>query len=120
MLWRKKTAHAERKVLRCSFCNKWQHEVQELIAGPKIFICDECVEVCNDIIADAKRFAKSAELPAARAEEPIPWPTPIMCALCHHPADEGIVITGNRGTLCTDCVKAVEEARAHPRTTADS
>ena len=44
------------KILYCSFCGKSQHEVRKLIAGPTVFICDECVEVCNDIIADDNRF----------------------------------------------------------------
>jgi ATP-dependent Clp protease ATP-binding subunit ClpX len=46
----------ENEVLRCSFCNKDQNDVRKLIAGPTVFICDECVEVCNDIIADDNRF----------------------------------------------------------------
>ena len=49
----KKTAESE--VLRCSFCNKDQNDVRKLIAGPTVFICDECVDVCNDIIADDRR-----------------------------------------------------------------
>ena len=40
--------------LRCSFCNKSQNDVRKLIAGPTVFICDECVRVCNDIIDDDK------------------------------------------------------------------
>ena len=44
------------EVLRCSFCNKDQSDVRKLIAGPTVFICDECVEVCNDIITDDNRF----------------------------------------------------------------
>jgi len=43
------------ETLRCSFCNKDQGDVRKLIAGPTVFICDECVEVCNDIIADDKK-----------------------------------------------------------------
>jgi ATP-dependent Clp protease ATP-binding subunit ClpX len=39
-------------VLRCSFCSKSQNEVKKLIAGPTVYICDECVDVCNEIIAD--------------------------------------------------------------------
>ena len=39
-------------VLRCSFCNKSQNDVKKLISGPTVFICDECVEVCNEIISD--------------------------------------------------------------------
>jgi ATP-dependent Clp protease ATP-binding subunit ClpX len=45
----------EGEVLRCSFCNKDQNDVRKLIAGPTVFICDECVDVCNDIIADDRR-----------------------------------------------------------------
>jgi ATP-dependent Clp protease ATP-binding subunit ClpX len=44
------------EILRCSFCNKDQNDVRKLIAGPTVFICDECVEVCNDIIADDNKF----------------------------------------------------------------
>ena len=42
----------ENKLLYCSFCGKSQHEVRKLIAGPSVFICDECVELCNDIIRE--------------------------------------------------------------------
>ncbi|QVQ26799.1 hypothetical protein HLG70_28965 [Achromobacter deleyi] len=38
--------------LYCSFCHKSQHEVSKLIAGPKVLICDECIELCNEIIAE--------------------------------------------------------------------
>jgi len=40
------------KTLYCSFCGKSQHEVRKLIAGPSVFICDECIELCNDIVKD--------------------------------------------------------------------
>ena len=42
----------EDKLLYCSFCGKSQHEVRKLIAGPSVYVCDECVELCNDIIRD--------------------------------------------------------------------
>ena len=49
-------------VLRCSFCGKSQHEVRKLIAGPTVYICNECVEVCLDIIAeDRVHEAKSRQ-----------------------------------------------------------
>jgi ATP-dependent Clp protease ATP-binding subunit ClpX len=56
------------KVLYCSFCGKSQHEVKKLIAGPSVFICDECIELCNEIIsdepaADDKKLASKAGLP---------------------------------------------------------
>jgi hypothetical protein len=38
--------------LQCSFCGKSQHEVKKLIAGPTVYICDECIGLCNDIIAE--------------------------------------------------------------------
>ncbi len=42
----------QEKLLYCSFCGKSQHEVKKLIAGPSVFICDECISLCNDIIRD--------------------------------------------------------------------
>ena len=58
------------KSLFCSFCGKSQHEVKKLIAGPSVFICDECIELCNDIIRD--------ELPAGAIgkDEKSDLPTP--------------------------------------------
>jgi ATP-dependent Clp protease ATP-binding subunit ClpX len=60
--------NGESDVLRCSFCNKDQNDVRKLIAGPTVFICDECVEVCNDIIADDNRF----ETKGTRSSLPTP------------------------------------------------
>lgn len=56
------------KLLYCSFCGKSQHEVRKLIAGPNVFICDECVELCNDIIRE--EMEESA--PAAAYKLPKP------------------------------------------------
>ncbi|HHH46692.1 MAG TPA: AAA family ATPase, partial [Thiotrichales bacterium] len=56
----------EGKLLYCSFCGKSQHEVRKLIAGPSVFICDECVELCNDIIREEmqeKSAAGGSKLP---------------------------------------------------------
>ncbi len=47
-----KKAVTGEKALYCSFCGKSQHEVKKLIAGPSVFICDECIDLCNDIIRD--------------------------------------------------------------------
>ncbi len=57
------------EILRCSFCNKDQNDVRKLIAGPTVFICDECVDVCNDIIADDNRSDTEGEL---RSSLPVP------------------------------------------------
>ena len=45
----------EKNTLYCSFCGKSQHEVRKLIAGPTVFICDECVELCMDIIREENK-----------------------------------------------------------------
>jgi ATP-dependent Clp protease ATP-binding subunit ClpX len=66
----KKGASSE-KVLYCSFCGKSQHEVKKLIAGPSVFICDECIELCNDIIRDEVP-AEAPSGKAARGDLPIP------------------------------------------------
>ncbi len=60
------------KLLYCSFCGKSQHEVKKLIAGPSVFICDECIDLCNDIIRD-----ESAGEPAAAVRSDLPAPQEI-------------------------------------------
>ena len=42
----------DKKTVRCSFCNKSQEQVRKLIAGPDVFICDECVDICAEIMAE--------------------------------------------------------------------
>jgi ATP-dependent Clp protease ATP-binding subunit ClpX len=66
-----KKGSASEKVLYCSFCGKSQHEVKKLIAGPSVFICDECIELCNDIIRDEVP-AESTDAKAAKSDLPIP------------------------------------------------
>jgi ATP-dependent Clp protease ATP-binding subunit ClpX len=65
----KKTPTTE-KLLYCSFCGKSQHEVKKLIAGPTVFICDECIELCNDIIRD--EISNIEPITAAKSELPKP------------------------------------------------
>ena len=57
------TEKNNKNILYCSFCGKSQHEVKKLIAGPTVFICDECVELCMDIIKEEKKdsFVKNQE-----------------------------------------------------------
>ena len=63
----KLTGSDSKSTLYCSFCGKSQHEVRKLIAGPTVFICDECVELCNDIIREETKGAatgrKDGEVP---------------------------------------------------------
>ena len=63
------------KLLYCSFCGKSQHEVRKLIAGPSVFVCDECVELCNDIIRE--ELEDSAET----SQEKLPKPKDIKAVL---------------------------------------
>ena len=49
--------------LKCSFCGKGQEEVKKLIAGPSVFICNECVDLCNEIIAEEWEETKEAKIP---------------------------------------------------------
>jgi ATP-dependent Clp protease ATP-binding subunit ClpX len=58
------------KLLYCSFCGKSQHEVRKLIAGPSVFICDECIELCNDIIREETQGDHSAK--GAKSDLPVP------------------------------------------------
>jgi len=120
--------------LRCSFCNKSQNDVRKLIAGPTVFICDECVSVCNDILLDDARVSEGGRVsgdartsdddsrlsgsahsvpprsPAreARGEQ---RSYPVMCAVCGLPVaiDEALGVA-ERGFLCAGCVAAVEAA----------
>jgi ATP-dependent Clp protease ATP-binding subunit ClpX len=62
----------DNSTLFCSFCGKSQHDVKKLIAGPAVFVCDECVALCTKIIAE------TSDPPAPDGQEPaqpkIPWP----------------------------------------------
>ncbi len=64
----KKSSSGE-KLLYCSFCGKSQHEVKKLIAGPSVFICDECIDLCNDIIRDE---ASAVETVTPKSDLPTP------------------------------------------------
>ena len=64
------TRETSSELLRCSFCNKSQREVRKLIAGPNVYICDECVDICLDIIAeDRAREARESRRSLAKPEE---------------------------------------------------
>jgi hypothetical protein len=115
--------------LRCSFCDKSQNDVRKLIAGPTVFICDECVSACNDILLDDIRISDLARISdgtrvsgsahsvpprsagrEGRGQQPS---YPVMCAMCSLPVmlDDALGIA-ERGFLCSGCVTAVEAALA--------
>jgi len=98
------TVDASQSVLRCSFCNKDETEVRKLIAGPTVFICDECVEICRDIIAGrsasqtiaVEDSSQTNVLPNVPASGP-----PVQCVLCRMPIilSDGVLIDNGSGTL---------------------
>ncbi|MGC9582166.1 UNVERIFIED_CONTAM: ClpX C4-type zinc finger protein, partial [Salmonella enterica subsp. enterica serovar Typhimurium] len=60
------------KLLYCSFCGKSQHEVKKLIAGPSVFICDECIDLCNEIIRDEAAISEKESGLAVKSDLPTP------------------------------------------------
>jgi ATP-dependent Clp protease ATP-binding subunit ClpX len=72
----KKNSDGDNKLLYCSFCGKSQHEVRKLIAGPSVFICDECVELCNDIIREEIK-----EISPKKKQDALPKPKEIHAHL---------------------------------------
>lgn len=70
----------QKTTLYCSFCGKSQHEVKKLIAGPATFICDECIDLCNSIIAEANAQApevqvqEGSDVPRKMLDIPVTYP----------------------------------------------
>ena len=78
------------KLLRCSFCNKTQDEVRKLIAGPKVQICEECVDRCIDVLAE--ELARK----------------PQGCLLCGSTKEmQEMARIPGRGPVCRECLDAV-------------
>jgi ATP-dependent Clp protease ATP-binding subunit ClpX len=75
----------DEKLLYCSFCGKSQHEVKKLIAGPSVFICDECVDLCNDIIREDVQ-----KDPAKESGDRLPAPVEIRDVLDQYVIGQGL------------------------------
>lgn len=90
---------AKGKHLQCSFCDRTEQEVRSLIAGPKVYICDECVNLCIDLLA--KSFERKPE----------------SCLLCGA-AKERREMTHipQRGPVCGACLEVVEKTINHAKT----
>jgi hypothetical protein len=102
---------------RCSFCDNTGNDGRKLIAGPAVFICEECVEVCVDIIADDPRYrAYSQDSAESRRLRRMAAALPrnrVACSVCRRRtvSDEMLAID-DRGALCVECADAVEDALA--------
>lgn len=77
---------AETEDIRCSFCAKTKSETRKLIAGPLVFICNECVDVCLDIIKDDERFEAQRHSPQVSGPPHVPHTLP-MPGLMDHVAE---------------------------------
>ena len=107
-----------RSELRCSFCNKHQNDVRKLIAGPGVYICDKCIALCDDIVAEefeereeAHRKEEAgwgASLPGSPSRaEPRVSPT-ALCRLCGLPTPiHNVIAVPDRGFLCLVCLAAI-------------
>jgi len=107
----------EFEVLECSFCRKTQNDVRKLVAGPDVFICNECVAICNDLMVEEARLEEAAlvadgNTPNLIPESSVSGPM-IGCALCSIPMNRnhGLPIL-NRGVLCVGCLGEIEAALA--------
>ena len=94
--------------MRCSFCDKSQDHIRKLIAGPKANICDECVDVCVDIISD-DRIQERASIDGGKST---PLTSPMLtarCSLCRMSTvvDDLVAVVG-RGAVCLACVWAIQ------------
>ncbi len=80
-----KKNNSPERLLYCSFCGKSQHEVKKLIAGPSVFICDECIDLCNDIIRDDSGAAETA-----KPTSDLPIPGEILKVLDQYVIGQGL------------------------------
>ncbi len=88
--------------LQCSFCGKSQDEVQKLIAGPMVYICNECIDVCNEIIRDDGQTTLSPQALTHPARI-----GGIICPLCQRLVPDFTLIP-DRGPLCAQCLEAIK------------
>ena len=106
--------------LRCSFCNKSQDDVRKLVAGVSAHICDECVEVCSEIMRDDGRFVAPPQVEDGAYAKDAPQVgltgPAVRCALCRMPTpvEDGLLIP-NRGVLCPGCIGEIEATVAESR-----
>jgi len=92
----------KKRELRCSFCNNPQSAVRQLIAGPSAFICDECVAICDGIVA--QHAGSPGERPHAGGDISI-------CLLCKRgKAGPDCILVPTRGPVCLQCVDSVKAA----------
>jgi hypothetical protein len=111
------------EIARCSFCSKTADKVRKLIAGPTVYICDECIELCNDILAEESDQKRQTQ--ESQSDTTVPERTPrapliplLACILCRLPKEaEDMTYIPDRGLICGVCldvIRAVTEAPKEP------
>src|SRR5215468_4769237 len=89
---------------RCSFCNKPQADVLRLVFGPDVSICNECVEICNDVLSEDKAPPAHQEEPALQVFASPHFGPLVRCRLCRVLyAKEQCAAIQDRGWLCEGC-----------------
>ncbi|MGE5218886.1 MAG: ClpX C4-type zinc finger protein [Chloroflexota bacterium] len=98
----------EAKPIACSFCGKDQNEVRKLVAGPSVHICDECVELCRNIVGEEaeggeKSKAKSEKAKAKKSR---------LCGICMEPREtDELIFLPHAAYLCADCLEDIQAIR---------
>ena len=98
-------------LLRCSFCNKSQRDVPKMVAGPKVSICSECIEICQDVFSEDRVLSAPDPEAVQRGEDLASGKNAMRCALCSaiRPLIDSVQVP-SRGWLCRPCVVAAGEA----------
>jgi len=91
--------------LECSFCGKSEHQVQRLIAGPGVYVCHECLEICNEMLRDDALMEQINAPPHGLTHQTMPHG--IHCPLCGQVVSDFTFIP-HRGPLCALCLEAVK------------
>ena len=102
-------------VKRCSFCNKSARDVERLISGPHVFICSECVAICQDILKQ-NRILDSGKTPeeVERDRQLAESGAAVLCGLCDVLTDLGAMVqVPARGWVCKKCVAAIRSLGPH-------
>jgi hypothetical protein len=97
------------KTYTCSFCGKSQDEVRKLIAGPTVYICDECIDLCNDIIAEEVDQEEQLQGPSSPVSS---LNTPTWCRVCRlpKPAEEVVAVSELGFFVCRRCIDLIRAA----------
>jgi hypothetical protein len=113
MFWKRKQAQEPptpaKPLHRCSFCNKSQRDVPKLIAGPRVNICSECVDICRGVLAqDHVLDPGKSQLELDREEALSDRGEAVLCGLCDNLTELKLMIrVPERGWVCQRCVDAI-------------